>query len=141
MSSRLTSKKLLNKILVKQSYLILIWLRYLSNNTSKSLGNKAPSFFVYPAISSKTTILKSPMAHKTYSQEQFSIKCYTISISFYFYTPYKINSVNNSAFYLLSILAQIPFVSTNLLILKQIKLAIPVKDNHYYSFFYFSKVL
>jgi hypothetical protein len=81
------------RILVKQSYILLMWLNYIatiSGMTSKSSIKKkktCPSFFVYPFRNYKTTIIKAPMAHKTHSQEQFMIRFYKFSITFYTNTP------------------------------------------------------
>ena len=41
-----------------------------------------PSFFIYPTRNYMTTILKAPMAHKTFSQEQFGVRYYSLSIAF-----------------------------------------------------------
>lgn len=83
-----------SKILIKQSYLILVWLRYISkvsnSFSSDNLGltdEKVPMFFIYPARNYKFTMIKAPMAHKTYSQEQFICRIYKLSITFYSYIP------------------------------------------------------
>jgi len=63
MSGQACSK--LKKVLVKQSYMFLIWLRKVS--TASGLG-----IIVLPqSKKSHATKLKAPMAHKTFSQEQF----------------------------------------------------------------------
>ena len=55
------------------------------------------SFFIHPCSNYKVTTLKSPMAHKTFSQEQFIIKNYTLSISFYTLYTYVPCSLDSSA--------------------------------------------
>lgn len=81
------------KILVKQSYILLMWLNYIASAprlVGKSSAKKkkvCPSFFVYPFRNYKTTIIKAPMAHKTHSQEQFMIRFYRFSITLYTNTP------------------------------------------------------
>jgi len=58
------------KILVKQSYVLLVWFFYL---TSVCRGQAyIPGFFVYSNRVTGFTILKAPMAHKTFSQEQIA---------------------------------------------------------------------
>lgn len=51
-----------SKLFLKQSYMILMWLTYFNNKSRK--------YIVLPKIRKRLTITKSPMAHKTFSQEQ-----------------------------------------------------------------------
>ena len=118
------------KILVKQSYILLVWMYYLTNNTISSYKSDTdqytlasessiPSFFVYPTRNYKTTIQKAPMAHKTFSQEQYMIRFYYLSITF---TPlrhtevgfYFTNSVCKSLYYFLFLVKGMPVFSTNM---------------------------
>lgn len=115
------------RILVKQSYIFLIWIRYLMTQTA--MGDKSspekvlyPSFFVYPFRNYKTTITKAPMAHKTYSQEQFMVRFYKFSISFYTKilntsTGGTINSINCCVFLVHFFKKRKPYMSTNMLFL------------------------
>jgi len=64
------------KVLVKQSYLMMAWLRLFSNSKKKVI-----SFSFLPKKNTKYTLTKAPMAHKTFSQEQFSITYRTIAVS------------------------------------------------------------
>lgn len=93
------------KVLVKQSYVLLMWLGYLAqpiqalnpadteieanptvktaktrSSASKALG--VPSFFIKPFRNYKTTITRAPMAHKTFSQEQFMVRYYKVNLQF-----------------------------------------------------------
>jgi hypothetical protein len=72
------------KIYVKQSYMLLTWVLYIKNmyNSKKNLKKCSPSFFVFPKFKKKITIIKSPMAHKTFSQEQYIFQFYTLSVSY-----------------------------------------------------------
>ena len=45
--------------------------------------SKVPALFIYPRKNYKTTIQKAPMAHKTFSQEQYMIRFYRLSITFH----------------------------------------------------------
>ena len=136
--SLLTSKANLNtghkKLLIKQSYILLVWLTYLQGNYSKFDENQnTPSFFVHKKQQFKTTKLKTPMAHKTFSQEQFLFKYYTLSISFKS-TNKKLNypkSVNKSVFAILNFRKSLPFFATNLLFLKSFKLMFYSSDSNY----------
>jgi hypothetical protein len=51
------------KLYIKQSYMLLTWLTY--SKSSKS------SAFIFRKKVKRLTLTKSPMAHKTFSQEQF----------------------------------------------------------------------
>jgi ribosomal protein S10 len=136
--SRSRIRKDENKILIKQSYLILIWLKYItSTNLSKDYdksssdimfdnSKKVPSFFVYPCRLYKFTTIKSPMAHKTFSQEQFFCKNYKLSISF----NSKVGStnslnlmhINNSLYFTTFFFNQMPSIGTNMLLIQRITL-------------------
>ena len=61
------------KLLVKKSFLIFLWLNYLT------LGNNSVvkiKFRTFPTKTKLTTIPKAPMAHKKNSKEQFLTKIY-----------------------------------------------------------------
>ena len=110
-----------NKLIVKQSYLLLTWLVYIqSRNSAKK--SSTPSFFIQPKNQTKFTHLKAPMAHKTFSQEQFIFKHYTIVVSFKVLISglHTLKNINDILFLILSIRNNIPFFNTNLLFLKRI---------------------
>ena len=123
-----------SKLFVKQSYLLLVWLMYIQGTYSELNENqKTPSFFIHKKQQTKTTKLKAPMAHKTFSQEQFLLKYYTLSISFKteFNATQKLSSVNSSIFTALALRQNAPFFNTNLLFLKYIKFSYAVFDKNY----------
>lgn len=106
--------------------------------TSKSNYNSAtPAFFIQPKKQTKFTNLKAPMAHKTFSQEQFVFKHYTITISFktLISENLKINTLNDSIFLILSIRNSIPFFNTNLLFLQRISFSFYSTDQSYFKLF------
>jgi len=70
----------LKKLAVKQSYMLLTWIAYTAQQHIKS--------FTLPKKRKRMTITKSPMAHKTFSQEQFEFIFYKIVV------PYKIENFN-----------------------------------------------
>jgi len=135
-----------NKILVKQSYMFMIWIHYImspSENTDKNATCKRPCFFIYPFRNYKTTIVKAPMAHRTYSQEQFMIRYYKLSISFKTSintTPRgsSINSVNEALYFCLRTKMMLPCVGTNMLFLHKYSFNFYSKDTLFFSFFTFS---
>ena len=67
------------KLFVKQSYLLMTWVWYIQQKHTSSIK---PSFVFKPTKLNKLTLIKSPMAHKTFSQEQFQFKFYSLLISF-----------------------------------------------------------
>jgi hypothetical protein len=84
------------KILVKQSYLMSAWFYYYSNNTLRT--KKVKGFVTLPCRQSKHTATKAPMAHKTYSQEQFIIKYYFLvfTMEYNSFSTDHTNSINKS---------------------------------------------
>ena len=69
----------------------------------------------------RLTTLKAPMAHKTFSQEQFQFRFYTFSISFNLQNNEKVNNINtlNKSLFI-ALLVRNNFInfSTNMLFLK-----------------------
>jgi ribosomal protein S10 len=103
-----TKKK---KLFLKQSYLLLTWLAYLTNKTNKqpAIGQTTPTSKIdlsKPRISFKPTqqtiftLTKAPMAQKTFSQEQFLFKFYKFTIRFAVPTPFYL-TLNQSLYILL----------------------------------------
>jgi hypothetical protein len=125
-----------NKLFVKQSYILLTWVAYIekSNKLSKSLySGKKPSFSVQPVKKKMLTLLKAPMAHKTFSQEQYVFKFYQLNVSYKNeFSYYKVvNSINKSLFLSLNLrLTNIPF-ETNLLFLKKFRFSFVSSDKTY----------
>jgi len=159
------------KIVVKQSYILLVWMNYLVNSfkdsqnkstTGESItldnskeNSKIPAFFIYPRCNYKTTIQKAPMAHKTFSQEQYMIRFYKLSITFnvdlsLFLEKNKLNTknilvdkhyplenINNSIYYSLFLFKSIPVFSTNMFWLNYYSVVFCSTDTNYFSFFHF----
>lgn len=136
------------KILIKQSYMLLIWFYYLTSSLSTKKKDDSntkdsaldeiedeviniPKFFIYPKNNYKTTIQKAPMAHKTFSQEQYMVRYYTISIVFVVKANildadiltnldaiqqlYPVNGVNSALYFGLHLFNNMPYFSTNFL--------------------------
>ena len=109
----LLNKTKSNKVLVKQSYLLLTWFTYISN-TNSGTHSYRPKFFIKPLKRSRFTIVKAPMAHKTFSQEQYSFQFYAISISFKFLLGSQNPTLNSSLYLAQSVRNSSTFFETNL---------------------------
>lgn len=80
------------KLYLKQSYILLTWFAYLRKSQEHPLitptdppKDKVPLFFILPKKKRKFTILKAPMAHKTFSQEQYLFSFYFCCVSYNMY--------------------------------------------------------
>ena len=124
-----------NKILIKQSYLLLTWLVYVRGAYSSTEAVRVPSFFVQPIRQSKLTNLKTPMAHKTFSQEQFLFKKYVLTISFTHksLSAADIQNINTSIFIALLLRSETPFFNTNLLFLKRFTTSLNSSDAKFFT--------
>mgnify|MGYP001209442412 CR=1 FL=1 len=126
------------KILVKQSYVLLVWFFYL---TSVCRGQVSiPGFFVYPKKVTKFTILKAPMAHKTFSQEQVAFSSYSFSLTLRLESEASIASSKDAVIYFLKRFSSISlFYGTNMLFLKSFSVFFFVQDRTFFSYHAFSK--
>jgi hypothetical protein len=94
-----------------------------------------PCFFIYPKKRNRFTLLKAPMAHKTFSQEQFISQFYQLSISFNndFRKRATLNTANGLLLLALYIRSnQLP-VETNLFFLKKLRVSLSGKDEVFMS--------
>ena len=134
-----------NKVYVKQSYVLLTWMSYIRESEVRAVSRESsdsedsqPSFFIFPIKRSRLTYLKAPMAHKTFSQEQFVSQFYTMSISFN--NKLKENStipgVSNSTFLALKTRRELSPFETNLIFLKKSRVSMSVSDKNYMSINY-----
>jgi hypothetical protein len=84
------------------------------------------------------TQIKAPMAHKTFSQEQFVIKSYSLQIAFtsqYSLSKKSIDSLNKSILAATALRKLVPFLETNLFFLKKITFNIYSNDGQYLRLF------
>lgn len=131
-----------SKILVKQSYVLLVWFYYLTSSSriTHEEGDtvQIPGFFIFPKRVTKFTLIKSPMAHKTFSQEQFSFSTYKFSLGLTVDTGQVALSQKDSMPFILRYLAGLNlFYGTNLLFLKNFIAIVPVQDKLYFSAYLF----
>lgn len=92
---------------------------------------KKISFYIYPKKKKTITLIKAPMAHKTFSQDQFIYKYYIISLTI------KLNNIKNTSIneYLLIFFKKyilLKFIGTNFFFLKKISIKLFCLDNKYF---------
>jgi hypothetical protein len=133
-------------IVIKQSYLLLTWLfvfkkhnqvRYAPDtrpNARVRAGVYMPSVFIKPIRRSRFTIVKAPMAHKTFSQEQYLFQSHTLVTSFKLLVNPRVResytSANNTLYLLLLLKSERFFFETNLFFLQRMTISIPVQDRN-----------
>ena len=131
-----------SKILIKQSYVLLVWFFHLTSlhNTKAASKDKViiPGFFIYPKKVTKFTILKAPMAHKTFSQEQISFSSYSFSLTLFLELQSPTAPSKDAATGLLDYFGGLSlFYGTNMLFLKNFRVIFLIKDSHFFSYYGF----
>ena len=103
-----------NKLFIKQSYMLLTWVIYNSSKNTKA--------FIMPKKIKKMTITKSPMAHKTFSQEQLKWEYYKLIIPYVIMGVEEIRGINQAIHFILQTRGGAfsrNSIGTNLLFLKK----------------------
>ena len=129
-----------NKILLKQSYLVLTWFYYLTLLTQKqSQNNKSISFSFLPLKLKSYTLTKAPMAQKTRSKEQFAFKFFVFKVSSknFLSTQKKLSSVDQTLLAVFLTKGSFPVFETNMLFLKTYGVNFRFTDTTYFNFFKF----
>ena len=113
-----------------------------SNMNSTKKTNKLPTIFTYPSRTKTFTHIKSPMAHKTFSQQQFKFKFFFMSASFVADGSYNsmdmhLSSVNSALYLLTDFKLSNSIAGTNLFLLKKISLVIRSSDSNFFNFYKF----
>jgi hypothetical protein len=130
------------KILLKQSYILLTWFYYLSflsiNIKNTSVKHRI-NIFVLPLNRKKFTLTRAPMAHKTFSKEQYKFQFYKFKITFnaFLKETHVLNSLNNGLLFILLSKKFFPQFETNILFLKNCNIAFFVNDKNYFNYFKF----
>jgi ribosomal protein S10 len=133
-----------NKILIKQSYILATWLNYFVKNLNQLTSKKEvdtlskPAIFVLPLRKKKFTLIKAPMAHKTFSQEQFQFSFYKLTLSFTF--PSKIflfekPNINQALFLILNLRSTSFYFGTSLFFLKNVKFSLVSSDKTFFKLY------
>jgi len=128
-------------ILIKQSYLIMTWLYYLTFTVKQKDDDKVIEFAFLPIRRKMYTLTKAPMAHKTNSKEQIVFKFYKfkVSIKSNFIDEYSLKSVDQGLLSLLKAKQLFPTFDTNLLFLKNYNIQTLLIDKTFFNFYYFIK--
>lgn len=124
--------------LLKQSYIILSWFYYFTYIEPQRRKNPL-RFFVFPVRHQIYTLTKAPMAHKTWSKEQYKFQFYFMRVSLldnHFYEDVSLN-FNQTLIFLLSYKNRMPLLTTNLMLLKIFQIRFTVNDENYFNFFKF----
>jgi hypothetical protein len=111
------------KIYLKQSYVILTWFYYLTFFSSlKKIKLKIVSL---PLKKTSFTLNKSPMAHKTFSKEQFKFQYYNFKFIFSNCIPFEneIQDINHANLFLILTKSNFPKLETNIFFLKNFKIS------------------
>jgi len=128
-------------ILVKQSYLIMTWLYYLTFTVKQKDENRVIEFAFLPIRRKMYTLTKAPMAHKTNSKEQIVFKFYKfkVSIKSNFLTEYSLKSIDQGLLSLLNAKSLFPVFDTNLLFLKNYNIQTLLTDKTFFNYYSFIK--
>jgi len=128
-------------ILVKQSYLIMTWLYYLTFTVKQKDENRVIEFAFLPIRRKMYTLTKAPMAHKTNSKEQIVFKFYKfkVSIKSNFLTEYSLKSIDQGLLSLLNAKSLFPVFDTNLLFLKSYNIQTLLTDKTFFNYYSFVK--
>ncbi len=127
-----------SKILVKQSYVLLVWFFYLTSISTGKDKSAVPGFFVYPKKVTKFTIIKAPMAHKTFSQEQFSFSSYSFGLTLCMDLRTSLACHKDAVVHFCAHFSSLNFFyGTNMLFLKSLKIFFLIKDRNFFSYYYF----
>jgi len=108
-----------------------MWFQYLFNSNRNS--SHKPKIVCLPTKYTKLTFTKAPMAHKTFSQEQFLFKFYKFKIIFKIkLLKENLNITLNQSIYLLLYLRNcLPILETNILFLKKFSFKIFISDSQF----------
>jgi len=115
---------------------MLTWLYYLTFTVKKKDKVKVIKFAFLPSTRKTYTLTKAPMAHKTFSKEQFAFKYYKfkVSIKASLDPSLKINSVDQATTYMLIVKNSFPVFETNMMFLKFYKIHMLSTAPDFYSY-------
>lgn len=119
-----TEKFLTKKLLLKKSYLMLLWLHHLTCIKNKTISVKVS---LLPSRTHMETLVKAPMAHKTNSKEQILHKTHFFKVSFCIKKASRLRPSLLQAGRSLSLLSTqlFPVFETNLLFLRSYTFTAP----------------
>ena len=126
---------------IKKAYTMLTWLYYLTFTVDRQTENRVVKFAFLPRRRSKYTLTKAPMAHKTFSKEQFKFQLHKckVSIRTELAEHYQISSLPALQTAFLVTRTTFPNLETNILFLKSARVILPGSAVEFYSYFRFSR--
>lgn len=131
------------KILVKQSYMLLVWFYYLSFFKKTDKDNFKIKIATLPYRQRSFTLTKAPIAHKTRSKEQYRYGFYSFKITFQSFLKKSINrplTINSTLFFILLNRQQLPFFETSVFFLKATQLNLLLYDQSFFNYHKFEKI-
>lgn len=131
------------KILVKQSYMLLVWFYYLSFFKKTDKDNFKIKIATLPYRQRSFTLTKAPIAHKTRSKEQYRYGFYSFKITFQSFLKKSINNpltINSTLFFILLNRKQLPFFETSVFFLKATQLNLLLYDQSFFNYHKFEKI-
>ena len=128
-------------ILVKQSYLIMTWLYYLTFTSKEPNDDKLIKFAFLPTQRKMYTLTKAPMAHKTNSKEQIAFKFYKfkVSVKASFLPEFTLKSIDQGLLSILQAKTLFPVFSTNMLFLKTYSIQTNISSGDFFNYYSFIK--
>lgn len=135
-----TRKSGFTRLVIKNSYILFTWFYYINSLLTQVKLPKndvvwVPSFFTKPKKRSRFTITKAPMAHKTFSQEQYKIVFYGFLFAFRLPNVDQLSSVNQSVLLVSNMRNSFFFFETNLFFLNRLTLRSSSSDSNFFSLF------
>jgi hypothetical protein len=121
----------------RKVYLLLTWIYYLTFNLKRQDKSKRISFALLPAKRAQYTLTKAPMAHKTFSKEQFKFQRYLCRVTIRVHLlptarPNSFIQILNSSNMLLN---SHTFAGTNILALYKVKSWFRAADRSFFTYF------
>lgn len=119
---------------------MLTWLYYLTFTSKKKDKVKVIKFAFLPSTRKTYTLTKAPMAHKTFSKEQFAFKYYKfkVSVRAVFEERSQITSMGQAATSLLIAKNSFPVFETNMMFLKFYNIQMVSSAEDFYSYYLFT---
>ena len=119
----------------RKVYLLLTWIYYLTFNLKRQDKSKRVSFALLPPRRSKYTLTKAPMAHKTFSKEQFKFQNYLcrVTVRVHLLPAAQPQSYIQFLHSLFIVKSFFPVLETNLLFLKSCEVELEGRAACFYS--------
>lgn len=139
--SLLQSRRVKVGVSIKKAYTMLTWLYYLTFTLDRQTENKVVRFSFLPRRRKFYTLTKAPMAHKTFSKEQFKFQLYKskVSIRTKLKQGYHMTTLKQLKVAFVITKNTFPTLETNLLFLKTCRISMQGSASDFYSYYLFTK--